>query len=50
MLPSEAEDLTKPTVCTIGWEPNVEPHVMIKLLEAGLNLTYQAISCRESCH
>lgn len=32
----EAEDLSKPTVCTIGWEPNVEAHVMIKMLEAGL--------------
>ncbi|CAK9053884.1 Acyl-protein thioesterase 1 (APT-1) (Lysophospholipase 1) (Lysophospholipase I) (LPL-I) (LysoPLA I) [Durusdinium trenchii] len=29
-LESESE---KPTVCTIGWEPNVEAHVMIKLLE-----------------
>ena len=30
----EADPL-KPLVCTIGWEPNVEPHLMIKLLEAG---------------
>lgn len=34
MLSLEAEDLSKPTVCTIGWEPNVEAHVMIKMLEA----------------